>query len=68
MTRKSAREIENILDKLEDTTSKGETQTRAELGVTAEFVHFDGEELDDVPAGWTWNTEGRFNTAVREDE
>lgn len=68
MTRKSRREIENLLDDLDGTDSTSENPTRAELGISADFVTLEGEELDELPDGWTWDTDGRFTTAVREED
>lgn len=70
------RELEELADDLDDRpTRDGDPPTKAELGVTAGFVRFEGDDLYDLPDGWTWEREedatnagADLNVAVREED
>ncbi|MFD1525734.1 MULTISPECIES: hypothetical protein [Halolamina] len=69
------RELEELADGLADhSTDDGDPPTKAELGVTAGFVRFDGDDPPEIPEGWTWEREedatnggADLNVAVREE-
>lgn len=75
--RKTKRDLEKDVEDLNDETPTDDDDppTKAELGVTAGFVHFAGDDLQELPEGWTWeskenatNAGADFYVAVREDD
>lgn len=73
MTRRpTRREIRDAINGLEKNhVDDADPPTKADLGVTADFVHFEGDDLPEIPDGWTWEHEEdehgtSFIVAVRE--
>ena len=58
MARKSRREFEQALEKLQ--TSQAGFRSDTAEGVTADFVTYEdgGPNTETAPSGWTWSEEG----------
>jgi predicted phage tail protein len=76
MTRKTKRDLEkDVEDLADDTPTDDEPQTKAEAGITADFIRGANEEPQELPEGWTWEehetswgVETTSMVAVREDD
>lgn len=75
-TRDLEKEIEELANDLDDRlTDDDDPPTKADLGVSADFIRFEGDELPEAPEGCTWERKENetdagadFDVAVRESD